>query len=75
MLPLLKQMSPKTTWTEKRWEVDSAGKVWTSGGVTNGLDALAAFVRKTYAPEVAGLVCTMADIGDRGQLYPDQAKA
>ena len=72
LVPLLKKLAPKVTWTEKRWETDSTGKVWTSGGVTNGMDAVAAFVRKMYAPEVAELVCAMADVGGRGQLYPDQ---
>ena len=70
LVPLLKQIAPNAEWTEKRWEVDSSGKVWTSGGVTNGHDMLAAFIRKEYAPEIAELVCTMADVGGREQFYP-----
>ena len=73
LLPMLKQSAPNVKWTERRWEED--GKIWTSGGVTNGYDALAAFVRKTYAPELVSWVLSMADVGDRGQLYPDQAQA
>lgn len=75
LLPMLKQLAPKVTWTEKRWETDDSGKVWTSGGVTNGYDSLAAFIRKTFAPEMAEAVCTIADVGDRGQFYPDQVQA
>ncbi|EKM59109.1 uncharacterized protein PHACADRAFT_249334 [Phanerochaete carnosa HHB-10118-sp] len=71
-LPMLKETAPKAKWTEKRWEED--GKIWTSGGVTNGNDAISAFVRKTYAPELVNLVLSGADVGERGQLYPDQAQ-
>lgn len=71
LLPTLMQSALNVKWTEKRWEED--GKIWTSGGVTNGHDALAAFVRKTFAPELAGLVLSIADVGDRRQSYPDQA--
>lgn len=73
LLPTLKQSAPDVKWTEKRWEED--GKIWTSGGITNGYDALSAFVRKAYAPELANLVLSIADVGDRGQLYSDQAQA
>lgn len=75
LMPLLKQTAPKAEWTEKRWEVDPSGKVWTIVGVTNGQDMLAGFIRTAYAREVAELVCTMADVGDRGQFYPDQLQA
>lgn len=75
LVPLLKQIAPKAEWTEKRWETDATGKVWTSGGVANGQDMLAGFIRKAYAREVAELVCTMADVGDRGQFYRDQPQA
>ncbi|KAH8112462.1 class I glutamine amidotransferase-like protein [Phellopilus nigrolimitatus] len=60
---------PDVEWTEKRWEVDEEGKIWTSGMVTNGTDMVAAFLKKTFAPDLANLVCSLADVGDREQDY------
>ena len=73
LLPMFKEMAPNVKWTEKRWEED--GKIWTSGAITNGHDAVAAFVRKTYAPELTKFMLEAAGVGDRDQFYPDQVKA
>ncbi|KAI5118497.1 hypothetical protein M0805_003997 [Coniferiporia weirii] len=69
LLPLLKKIAPDVQWTEKRWEVDLEEKVWTSGIVSNGLDLVAAYIRKTFAPELAEFVCATADVGERGREY------
>ncbi|KAI5118117.1 hypothetical protein M0805_003471 [Coniferiporia weirii] len=72
-IPRLKQLAPDVQWTEKRWEVDVEEKVWSSGVMTNGLDSIAAYIRKTFPPGVAEIVCTTADVGERAQLYETEA--
>ena len=52
--------------------MDEEGRVWTSGGVTNGVDMMVAFVKKTFGEEMAGLVCALADISERSQEYPKE---
>lgn len=65
---------PNVQWVEKRWETTAGGKVWTSGTVTNGNDAAAAFFRATYDPDLAETIVDMADVGDRGQFYTIPAR-
>ncbi|GJE94235.1 class I glutamine amidotransferase-like protein [Phanerochaete sordida] len=69
LLPMYRKAAPEVRWVEKRWEVE--GKIWTSGGVANGNDLMAAFVRKTF-PQLAEFILSVTDTGDRGQFYPDQ---
>lgn len=57
MLPLLRNMAPKTDWIEKRWVQD--GKIWTSGALLSGLDLMREFVRLTW-----GSAETIGDKGD-----------
>ncbi len=45
-----------------------------TGGITNGLDLTAAYLRFKVQKELADMVCAMADIGDRSQDY-DSGKA
>lgn len=49
--------------------------MWTSGGVTNGLDMMAAFCRLKFGSgeggEVVETVLGMADVGGREQEYED----
>ncbi|GJE84063.1 class I glutamine amidotransferase-like protein [Phanerochaete sordida] len=70
LLPRYREAAPQVKWVEKRWEVE--GKIWTSGGVTNGHDMVAAFARKTFDPELVELVLTAADTGHRAQAYADK---
>ncbi|RMZ83945.1 hypothetical protein DV737_g1372, partial [Chaetothyriales sp. CBS 132003] len=69
----LKKFFPKVNWTDdRRWVVDESGKLWTSGAITNGLDLVAEYLRKKVRPELAQLICSMADVGARSAAY-DQA--
>ena len=72
LVPILQEKVPDATWTKKRWEVDDEGKVWSSGGVTNGIDMMVAFVKKTFGQELAGLACMLGDIQERSQEYPKE---
>ncbi|THH06325.1 hypothetical protein EW145_g4167 [Phellinidium pouzarii] len=66
-------IAPDVQWPEKLWEIDVEEKVWSSGVIMNGLDAIAAYmyIRKKVAPEFAEAVCNIADFGepaDTGKL-------
>ncbi|EXJ61545.1 hypothetical protein A1O7_01973 [Cladophialophora yegresii CBS 114405] len=67
ILGRLKNKFPAAKFVERRWERDD--RVWTSGGITNGLDLAAAYLHAKVQKELADLVCAMAEIGDRGQDY------
>ncbi|KAK8049744.1 class I glutamine amidotransferase-like protein [Apiospora phragmitis] len=55
--------------TELRWVQD--GRFWSSGGVTNGNDLVAAYARqsKHFPRPVVEVVLAMTDTGDRAQKY------
>lgn len=72
----LRKLAPGAKWRDdRRWVVDQKkasngeGELWTSGGITNGLDMVAAYLRDRMSPELAGFVCQMADVGDRAAEY------
>ncbi|KAI0482345.1 ThiJ/PfpI family protein [Xylariaceae sp. FL0804] len=52
-----------------RWVQD--GNFWSSGGVTNGNDLVAAYCRASshFPGPLVDLACHMLDVGDRGQQY------
>ncbi|KAI9829092.1 MAG: hypothetical protein M1832_000115 [Thelocarpon impressellum] len=72
LLPMLRGAFTDVHWEDKRWVKD--GNIWTSGGITNGLDMVAAYLKETLPGPVAGIVLDMADVGDRGQEYPGPMK-
>ncbi|KAL5485010.1 hypothetical protein ACEPAI_7652 [Sanghuangporus weigelae] len=63
----------KVEWVAERWTTDDDDKkkIWTSGGVTNGTDMVAAYLKENFDPQLAKLVRALADVGDRGQEYPE----
>ncbi|GAW17000.1 hypothetical protein ANO14919_064490 [Xylariales sp. No.14919] len=54
-----------------RWIQD--GNFWSSGGITNGNDLVAAYARagKHFPSAIVELACKMADVGDRSQVYSE----
>ncbi|KAF6836877.1 ThiJ/PfpI family protein [Colletotrichum plurivorum] len=69
---MLREKYPRTKWVGEmvRWWRD--GNLWTSGGITNGNDLVAAYARasgKHFPAPVVEIACQMADVGDRGQEY------
>ncbi|KAF9529589.1 class I glutamine amidotransferase-like protein [Crepidotus variabilis] len=60
----------KVKWVgDKRWVVD--GKVWSTGGVTSGIDLAAEFVRRTFDPEVVTLAKNLMEYTGRPDA-PDE---
>ena len=43
------------------------------GTVTNGNDMIAAFLKQLYPGPLSKTVCSIADVGDRGQDFPPEA--
>ncbi|CAI6310647.1 unnamed protein product [Periconia digitata] len=71
----LKKSFPGTEWYEdRRWMIDNGGKLWTSGGITNGMDMVAVYLRKRWPGVLSDTVLAMADVEVRPQLY-GQSKA
>jgi len=74
LLPTLREKVPSVDWIAKRWTTDydnEKKKIWTSGGVTNGTDMIAAYLRENFDQQLVKIVCALADVGDRGQEYPE----
>ncbi|SPO07737.1 uncharacterized protein DNG_10432 [Cephalotrichum gorgonifer] len=67
----LKKQYPGTKWVGDKYRWIQDGNFWSSGGITNGNDLVAAYARggKHFSPPLAEFVCKMADVGDRPQRY------
>ncbi|KAF4635489.1 hypothetical protein G7Y89_g2596 [Cudoniella acicularis] len=64
----LKKLFPETTWvSDKRWVHD--GNIWSSGGITNGQEMVAAYLREKFPGPVTNTVIGMADVGSKGINY------
>ncbi|KAI1366596.1 ThiJ/PfpI family protein [Xylaria arbuscula] len=66
-----KHPTAKLVGEKYRWIQD--GNFWSSGGITNGNDLVAAYARtsKHFPSAVVEIACKMADVGDRGQEYAE----
>lgn len=59
----------KLVGDNQRWARD--GNFWSSGGITNGNDLMAAYAKTSgrWPVPVAEMGAVLADVGDRGQFY------
>lgn len=62
---------PGVTTVEQRWVRD--GNVWTSAGVSAGMDLLLGFVEAIDGPEAAGAVQKNAEYYPDGRIYGSQS--
>lgn len=80
LLPMLRHMAKETEWLEKRWHMVPAHdgrktEIWTAGGILNGLDCVATFLKHWFASlgkgreKVIDIVLEMADWEIREQEY------
>ncbi|KAF7887217.1 uncharacterized protein EAF02_003864 [Botrytis sinoallii] len=68
LIPRLKKEFSDTKWVDdRRWVVD--GNIWSSGGITNGLEMIAAYIRQKFPSPAAEAVIAMADVGEKGVFY------
>ena len=65
-------MASEARFTKKRWECDEEGKIWSSGGVTNGIDMMLEFIKKTFGEDLAKVVGLAGDISERSRDYPKE---
>ncbi|KAH8116693.1 class I glutamine amidotransferase-like protein [Phellopilus nigrolimitatus] len=78
-LPALRAEFPDVLWTEKRWEHDSGSgagsdaereaEIWTSGGIVNGIDMIAAYIKGAYPAEVSAALDDIGEVAERPQAY------
>ncbi|CAF9936931.1 hypothetical protein IMSHALPRED_010957 [Imshaugia aleurites] len=70
LVPELSKKFPEAAWgnEDKRWVSD--GNLWSSeGGVTNGQDMVAAYIRQKWPGATAEAMIAMAEVGERSQYY------
>ncbi|KAI0434547.1 ThiJ/PfpI family protein [Xylaria sp. FL1042] len=70
-----KHPTAKLVGEKYRWIQD--GNFWSSGGITNGNDLVAAYARagKHFPSAVVEMACKMADVGGRSQSYSESQTA
>lgn len=80
VLPMLRNMAKETEWLDKRWHMVPAQdgrktETWTAGGILNGLDCVATFLKHWFASlgkgreKVIDIVLEMADWEIREQEF------
>ncbi|KAI0205384.1 ThiJ/PfpI family protein [Astrocystis sublimbata] len=70
---MIKKRHPKVKLVGEKYRWVQDGNLWSSGGITNGNDLVAAYARtgKHFPSAVAEIALKMADVGDRGQFYSE----
>lgn len=73
----LRERYPKADFVGERLRWVRDGNFWSSGGVTNGNDLVAAYLRESgrFPAPVAEFACGLAEVGDRPQLYSGSQSA
>lgn len=85
LIPRLRKEFPETTWVDdRRWVIDghiwSSGKpllstfmsiilIILSGGITNGLEMIAAYIRQKFPGPAGEAAVALAGVGDKGVEY------
>lgn len=59
---LVSSRSPAVNWVKKaRWVVEDGGRIWTSSGVTAGIDAMLAFLEGAYGKDEVKRLATIME--------------
>ncbi|KZV61096.1 class I glutamine amidotransferase-like protein [Peniophora sp. CONT] len=79
MIPMLRELFPNVKWNDtRRYERNAvegtAGQVWSSGSVLDGVDEVAAFVREHFAAEIAEPMIYLASVPERSVEYSKMEK-
>ncbi|KAF2020293.1 class I glutamine amidotransferase-like protein [Aaosphaeria arxii CBS 175.79] len=64
---LLEESFKEVKWEDKRYVND--GKIWTSGGITNGMDMMAVYLRQRWPGTLSEIVLSQADVEPRPADY------
>ncbi|KAI7783015.1 hypothetical protein LA080_012610 [Diaporthe eres] len=70
----LREKYPKAEFVGDKFRWARDGNFWSSGGVTNGNDLVAAYLRESgrFPGPVAEFACEVTEVGDRPQNYSDK---
>lgn len=70
----LRDKYPKAEFVGDKFRWARDGNFWSSGGVTNGNDLVAAYLRESgrFPGPVAEFACEVTEVGDRPQNYSDK---
>lgn len=70
----LRDKYPKADFVGEKLRWSRDGNFWSSGGVTNGNDLVAAYLRESgrFPAPIAEFACGLAEVGDRPQLYAEK---
>ncbi|KAH7130272.1 class I glutamine amidotransferase-like protein [Dendryphion nanum] len=64
---LLNKSFPAVKWEDKRYVQD--GKIWSSGGITNGMDMVGVYMKKRWPGPLPDTILAMADVDIRPPEY------
>jgi transcriptional regulator GlxA family with amidase domain len=68
MIPMLREKFPETQWDDSLRAVHD-GNLWCSGGITNGHDLIAMYLRTIVAEPLVKTILGMADVPERSLKY------
>ncbi|KAF2654457.1 class I glutamine amidotransferase-like protein [Lophiostoma macrostomum CBS 122681] len=66
---VLRERFGSVVWVDRRWVRDGEGGVWTSGGITNGMDMVATYLRYRFPGALSDTVIKMAEVEIRPEQY------
>ncbi|KAJ5198081.1 uncharacterized protein N7498_007198 [Penicillium cinerascens] len=73
LIPLLRKQFPETKLWDDSVRATCDGNLWTGGGVTNGHDLVAAYLRAKYPAPLVNTVLAVADVTPRPVRYQTAA--
>ncbi|KAJ5864691.1 uncharacterized protein N7529_006607 [Penicillium soppii] len=68
LVPEMKRLFPEAEWDDSV-RVARDGNLWTSGGITNGHDLVAGYLRENYPAALVNTILATADIPPRPAAY------
>ncbi|KAI9927944.1 hypothetical protein ASPWEDRAFT_69899 [Aspergillus wentii DTO 134E9] len=69
LIPQLKEKFPEAEVWDSELRVVRDGRLWSCGGITNGHDMVAEYLRQNYPDALVNAILAMADVEDRGLHY------
>ncbi|CAI7625429.1 unnamed protein product [Penicillium discolor] len=73
LVPEMRRRFPEAKWDDSV-RVARDGNLWTSGGITNGHDLVAGYLRKHYPAALVNTILVAADIPSRPAAYASSAR-
>ncbi|KAJ5530658.1 hypothetical protein N7527_004051 [Penicillium freii] len=74
LVPEMRRRFPEANWDDSV-RVARDGNLWTSGGITNGHDLVAGYLREHYPAALVNTILVAADIPSRPAAYASSARS